>query len=157
MRSLSLLGVSLATAALATLVVAIAAAGDRMVPTELLPLPTPAASPPPVSEPQAVALPVPRAPTPKGQLAMPDGTFLAPLNGAVDPPRPRWQRGRPYAPVVGVQRLADGRDTYVHADGSRTTTLMTFRADLGREVAVTHVLSPAPAHIALDDSSLPRR
>jgi hypothetical protein len=138
-------------------VVAIAAGGDRIAPAEPLPLPTPAASPPPVSAPQQVAPPMSRAGAPKRQLEMPDGTLLAPLNGAVDPPKPRWQRGRPYSPVVGVQRLADGRDTYVHADGSRTTTFMTFRTDLGREVAVTHVLSPAPAQVALDDSLSPRR
>jgi len=76
---------------------------------------------------------------------MPDGKSLPPLNGAIDPPRPRWQRGRPYSPVVGTVRLADGRDAYLHADGTRTITFQQFRKDLNREVAVTAVSSPVPS------------
>jgi hypothetical protein len=110
----------------------------------------PAATPAPPAAPAAVVLPA-TAPTPTHDLVMPDGTSLPPLNGAIDPPRPRWQRGRPYSPVVSTVRLPDGRDAYLHADGTRTLTFMTFRTDLNRRVAVTAVSSPVPSCPTLAD------
>lgn len=72
-----------------------------------------------------------------GELArfvrMPDGTWLPALNGVTGVDPILWEPGRPYAPVVGVERLADGFDWYVHADGTRTTTRSMWRPDLGRE------------------------
>lgn len=86
-------------------------------------------------------------------LAMPDGSFVEPLNGVRSPPKPGWQKGRPYAPIERVERRADGRDYYVHADGSSTTTWWTWRADLGRWDAVTNVQHPVPNAPTLDVGS----
>jgi hypothetical protein len=140
----------------ALLVTALAVAGsagrdgaDARVPEAAAPVAAPAAPARPAA-PAVVPLPAPSAPD-AHQLQMPDGTSLPPLNGAIDPPKPRWQRGRPYSPVVGTVRLPDGRDAYQHADGTRTVTWMTFRKDLGRNVAVTAVSSPMPDATTIPD------
>ena len=86
----------------------------------------------------------------KGMLQLADGSYISPLNGAVDPPKAYWEKGRPYSPIVGkevgywpgIGRL----EMYVHADGSRTTTMVgnaTRNGKISRET-VTYTNHPPP-------------
>jgi hypothetical protein len=77
---------------------------------------------------------------------LPDGSRIATLNGARSP-RPlqeAWPRGVPWSPIVGFERSPAGVDWYVHADGSKSTTEMKWRADLARYDAVTRLARPTP-------------
>jgi hypothetical protein len=77
------------------------------------------------------------------QLALPDGTFIACLNGATGaPPLKDYWGSRPWSPIVGLERSDLGVDWYVHADGTRTTTEMKWRPDLGRIDAMTRLAVP---------------
>jgi hypothetical protein len=77
------------------------------------------------------------------QLALPDDTFVPCLNGARGAPDLREYWGnRPFSPIVAVERSDLGVDWYVHADGTRTTTEMKWRSDLGRFDAMTRVAVP---------------
>lgn len=73
----------------------------------------------------------------------PDGTYMPALNGVKLTPKLQWLPEAPYSPIIG-KRVASGTEWYVHADGTQTTTLMTWRSDLGREDAVCHVARPMP-------------
>ena len=75
---------------------------------------------------------------------LPDGSFVAPLNGAIDPAPLAWPPNVPWSPIVGRELGAAGVEWYVHADGSRSTTEMKWRADLGRLDAVTRLARPGP-------------
>lgn len=80
------------------------------------------------------------------ELQLPDGTFVAALNGAVDAaPLQQFWGPEPWSPIVGVERNDQGLDWYHHADGSYSTTQMVWRSDLKREVAMTRVGHPGPA------------
>jgi len=76
-------------------------------------------------------------------LLLPDGTHLPCLNGAHDcePLQRAWGQW-PWSPITGRERSDAGIDWYIHADGSRSTTEMKFRSDLGRWDAVTRVAHP---------------
>ena len=78
------------------------------------------------------------------ELQLPDGSYVPALNGAEGAPPLRlfWEAGRPWSPIVGVARSELGVDWYVHADGSRSTTEMKWRSDLGRLDALTRVAHP---------------
>lgn len=79
-------------------------------------------------------------------LALPDGSFVPALNGALGaPPLIRFWGNRPWSPIVGRERSDRGIDWYVHADGTRSTTQMAWRSDLGRMDAMTRVAAPGPA------------
>ena len=80
-------------------------------------------------------------------LLLPDGTTVPALNGAVGavPLARAWSPHVPYSPIVGRERSDAGIDWYVHADGTRSTTEMKYRPDLGRPDAVTRVAHPGPA------------
>lgn len=80
-------------------------------------------------------------------MLLPDGSRVATLNGATDvrPMQEVWPKGRPWSPIVGVERSDVGVDWYVHADGCRSTTEMRWRADLGRADALTRIAQPIPA------------
>lgn len=84
-----------------------------------------------------------------GQLELPDGSVVAALNGATGAMRLAAAWGpHPWSPIVTVERSDAGVDWYVHADGSRSTTEMKWRPDLGREDALVRVARPqesAPA------------
>ena len=100
----------------------------------------------------AVAPPRPNAaeedPAPNRRLELPDGTFVAALNGAVDAPSMKDYWGPfPWSPIVGVARSDAGLDWYEHADGSYSTTQMVMRSDLGRMAAMTRVAHPGPATV----------
>lgn len=76
-------------------------------------------------------------------LQLPDGDFVPALNGVRNPPRMEWPNDRPFSPIIGRVRTTE-LEWYVHADGTRSTTQMSFRTDLGRFDAVTTVANPAP-------------
>ena len=81
------------------------------------------------------------------QLELPDGTFVAALNGATDaaPLQQYWGGQIPWSPIVGVERNTQGVDWYRHANGSYSTTQMVWRSDLNRHAAMTRVGHPGPA------------
>jgi hypothetical protein len=91
------------------------------------------------------------SPEPDGAAAemwlMPDGTHVAPLNGATAarPLAEAWPPGVPYSPIVRIERSPVGVAWYVPADGSKSTTEMKWRSDLGRMDAVTRLARPTPA------------
>jgi hypothetical protein len=103
-----------------------------------------------VAEPTAPAPAIPAVGEPStdtsraGGLRLPDGTSLPPLNGAIDPPPMVWSDDTPFSPVVGVQHDPGGCDWYVHADGSRSTTVSRPGPD-GRLLPWTIVAHPIPA------------
>ena len=82
------------------------------------------------------------------KLELPDGTFVAALNDAVDAPSMKDFWGPfDWSPIVGVERSSAGVDWYKHSDGSFSTTEMVMRPDLGRKVAMTRVAHPGPAPV----------
>jgi hypothetical protein len=130
-------------------------AGTALLEWPRMPLPPIAA---PASAPAAaVTAPDPETavPAPAGtgvsahrrELLLPDGSYVPALNGAEGAPPLRlfWEAGRPWSAIVGVARSDAGVDWYVHADGSRSTTEMKWRSDLGRLDALTRVAHPGDA------------
>jgi len=81
------------------------------------------------------------------QLELPDGTFVAALNGATDaaPLQQFWGSQVPWSPIVGVERNDQGVDWYRHENGSYSTTQMVWRSDLKRHAAMTRVGHQGPA------------
>jgi len=78
-------------------------------------------------------------------LELPDGARTAPLNGVTKPAPMTWG-DRDYSPIVGTV-WQDRIEWYVHANGSRTTTVDLWRKDLDRFDAVTVVVhqgEPSP-------------
>lgn len=77
---------------------------------------------------------------------LPDGSRVAALNGAIDPEplAEAWPAVVAWSPIIGIERSPAGIDWYVHADGSKSTTEMKWRADLGRADAVTRLARPTP-------------
>jgi hypothetical protein len=79
------------------------------------------------------------------KLALPDGTFVDALNGAIDsPPMSDFWGPFDWSPIVGIERSSADVDWYKHADGSYSTTEMVMRTDLGRKAAMTRVAHPGP-------------
>jgi hypothetical protein len=116
-------------------------------PTPVPPAPAPKEEEPPAPVPViAEWKPQPAEKTPEDRrLRMPDGSFVPTLNGVVHPAAIVWG-DLPYSPIVSIQKDPTV-DWYVHADGTKTTTMMQWRSDLGREDAVTlclHPTAPAP-------------
>ncbi len=120
------------------------------------PEPTPAAAVPAsesvspkvvATEPEAASAPGPfgvvaTPPEDRGAyVALPDGTFAPALNGVRNAPAMVWTEDEPFAPIVGKETY-QGVEWYTHADGSKSTTSKVFRADLGRDDAVTQVATP---------------
>jgi hypothetical protein len=81
-----------------------------------------------------------REPVAARKLRLPDGSETTPLNGVVAPMPMVWG-DRPYAPIRGVEH-GNGVDWWVHADGTRSTTLDVWRHELGRTDPVTLVFHP---------------
>jgi len=106
----------------------------------------PAPGTPPASPPPLLAAPAPtREPEhPQEMIRYPDGTYMPALNGVKIPPVLSWPADHPFSPIIG-KRMSAGTEWYVHADGTQTTTVMTWRSDLNREVALCHVAVPKPA------------
>jgi hypothetical protein len=123
---------------------------DAVAPTDAPALPAAATTnaTAPVREAAPVAPPTPVSPPAAGgeTWLLPDGTRVPALNGATGakPLSEAWPRDVPYSPIVRTERTSAGVDWYVHADGSRSTTEMKWRADLGRSDAVTRLARPTP-------------
>lgn len=86
----------------------------------------------------------------KGMLPLPDGTYVPALNGVRNPAVIPWTSDRPYSPIVG-RKWEHWKDQgmvelYIHADGSRTTTLIQDVLREGRisREPVTIVQHPLP-------------
>lgn len=99
----------------------------------------------------AVLPPLLQAPAPvrkpqrlDGMMQYPDGTFMPTLNNVKVAVRVPWPAEVPFSPIVG-RRFSAGTEWYVHADGTQTTTEMSWRSDLNREDAVCHVARPQTA------------
>jgi hypothetical protein len=75
-------------------------------------------------------------------LELPDGTFVPALNQTVGAPplAIAWQG--PWSPIDHVERTDQGVDWYVHRDGTRSTTEMKYRPELGRMDAMTRTGRP---------------
>lgn len=124
--------------------------GQQPEATPKAPPPTAAAPTPPTTAPAAV-VPLPergRKPAPPAgrpdQLALPDGSFVATLNGATDvPPLGDYWGNWPWSPIVGVERSSAGLDWYKHADGSFSTTQMAWSSTLKAHVPMTRVAHPS--------------
>jgi len=99
--------------------------------------------PPAVVPPAAAPVERPDAPSETNKLRLPDGSEVEPLNGVTTPAAMTWGKG-PYSPIVGTEH-GNGLDWYVHADGTRTTTLEVWRPELGRPDPVTLVYRPVVA------------
>ena len=79
------------------------------------------------------------------KLELPDGTFVATLNDAVNAPALSTYWGPfDWSPIIGTERSSAGVDWYKHADGSYSTTQMVCRSDLGGNEAMTAVAHPGP-------------
>ncbi len=73
-----------------------------------------------------------------------DGTYMPALNGVRNVPALQWPSDLPFSPIVG-KRVSVGKEWYVHADGTQSTSMMLWRSDLGREDAACHVARPVAA------------
>ncbi|GEM_PF-5296231 len=79
---------------------------------------------------------------PEKFLKLPDGTFVAPLNGVKEPAPFVWPMTIPFAPIVGKELDDHGRWWYIHKDGSRSTTYMAFHPQTGKLDARTDIANP---------------
>ena len=97
--------------------------------------------------------PVPFTPEPvtdpekaKGMLEYPDGTLVEPLNGVENPQRVKWKQIYKFSPIVAKERTSwEGIgeiEWYVHADGTRSTTFMTFVDGVRRPVTMVAHAEP---------------
>ncbi|MBK8980301.1 MAG: hypothetical protein IPM29_30740 [Planctomycetes bacterium] len=80
----------------------------------------------------------------RDRVALPDGTWVRPLNDVYGLDHLAWPRNEPWAPIVGIRTEPNGQRWYVHADGSRTTMIMMWRDDLGRLDPVQQRYKPHP-------------
>ena len=84
------------------------------------------------------------APKGKGRLLLPGGRAVAALNGVEESVELLWPTDLAWSPIIATER-SGGLEYYVHADGSRSTTQMLYRSDLGREAATSAVYNPTKA------------
>jgi hypothetical protein len=89
-------------------------------------------------------------------LHLPDGSSVPALNHITMPVEFAWPQGVPYAPIVGRETDFNGTEWYVHADGTRSTTEMKYRKDLGREDATAITKNPLPV-APIPESERPHR
>ncbi|MEE9127646.1 MAG: hypothetical protein V3U11_10950, partial [Planctomycetota bacterium] len=79
---------------------------------------------------------------PGAYLALPDGSRVPVLNGAYGAPAMDWPAQVPWSPIKGREIDSMGYEWYVHEDGSKSTTRMTYHSQIGREEAMTSVYNP---------------
>ncbi len=105
---------------------------------------------PPPPPPSASSVPVkkPEATTEVKMLRLPDGSEIEPLNGVTVPADFTWGQGE-YSPIVGTEH-GNGVDWYVHADGTRSTTIEVWRNELGRLDPVTLVYRAGGPPVTVD-------
>lgn len=123
---------------------------DRQVDSEEVPAPRPSElpveAPLPPAELRYEAPEHTRTPAPQDQprmVKLPNGEYVPALNGAVNAPPMEWPADQPFSPIIGRYRTTE-LEWYVHADGTKSTTQMSYRTDLGRYDAVTTVARPTP-------------
>jgi hypothetical protein len=93
-----------------------------------------------------------------GYLALPNGTFIEPLNGVTRPQPMLWPKEVPWSPVIGKELDTLGYWWYVHADGSKTTTYVGKNPLTGRLEAITEVANPTrPLPIRPEELPGPRK
>lgn len=82
-----------------------------------------------------------------GKLELPDGTFVPTLNGVESAPAlgRSWRPSIPWSPIERIETAPDGVQWYVHADGTRSTTVMAWHSQQAQWVAVTRVGHPTDA------------
>lgn len=136
---------------------------NEQAPVEVTPhavpdAPTPAPSNAPVMTYEAPK--IVRDPKPEERERMfklPNGEFVASLNGVLNAADMLWPTEIPFSPIVGRERDAHGHEWYVHADGSKSTNRMVFRSDLGRMDPITTVANPtAPLPMEPSEPGAPK-
>lgn len=73
---------------------------------------------------------------------LPDGSWVRSLNGVKGAPPLDWPTDIPWSPIKRMVVDPTGQEWYEHEDGSMSTTMMTWRKDLGREDAMTVLANP---------------
>lgn len=73
-------------------------------------------------------------------LLLPTGEMVPVLNDALGAPPLEWADDRPWSPIVGTVTDPDGKEWYVHEDGTRTITQIVI--DEGTPVPETNVAYP---------------
>ncbi len=79
---------------------------------------------------------------PGAYLALPDGSRVPVLNGAYGAPAMDWPAQVPWSPIKGREVDSMGYEWYLHEDGSKSITRMTYHSQLGREEPTTSVYNP---------------
>ncbi|MEZ5963445.1 MAG: hypothetical protein R3F56_06320 [Planctomycetota bacterium] len=92
----------------------------------------------------------------KHMVKLPTGEWVKALNGAVDA-RITWPSDRPFSPIIGVERASDGKEWWVHADGTKSTTEMVYRSDLGRHDGLGQIANPVPPLPMEPEGGIPPR
>ena len=86
-------------------------------------------------------------------LALPDGSRVPVLNGAYGAPAMDWPAQVPWSPMKGREVDSMGYEWYVHEDGSKSITRMTYHSQLGREAPTTSVYNPIKS-VPMDPAEL---
>ncbi|MFO1078123.1 MAG: hypothetical protein U1E73_10425 [Planctomycetota bacterium] len=98
---------------------------------------------PPVAPATGEVVVAPVTATAADRLDLPDGTSVALLNGTTGAlTLASFWGARAWSPIVRIERTDAGVDWYVHADGTRSTTEMRWRSDLGRNDAMVRIAVP---------------
>ncbi len=112
---------------------------------ETMPTSTPE-GPPPITEtpnpPPTTPTPIVRYDAPVEKFLLPDGSYARSLNGIQNAPDLRWPSDIPFSPIVDRVTEPNGDQWYVHDNGARSTTVMVYRSDLGKQVPVTRLAMP---------------
>jgi hypothetical protein len=113
------------------------------------PPPDPKPEPPKQAAPVIAPAPLTTEPKPLGaEMVYPDGSRYPNLNGIKIGPAILWPKERPYSPVNGTIKDAQGVEWYTHVDGSRSTVMF----DQGSKQPVSLVANPtAPVPVAEED------
>jgi hypothetical protein len=91
---------------------------------------------------------------PEQFLKLPDGNYVAPLNGVKEPAPFLWPPSIPFAPIIGKELDDHGRWWYVHKDGSKSTTFMGMHPQTGKLDARTDIMNPqTPLPLRKEESS----
>lgn len=95
----------------------------------------------------AIAPPDDTTPDRERQLELPDGTFVATLNGATNakPIAEFWGSQIPWSPIVGIELNDQGVAWYRHENGSYSTTETKWDSAGKRHVTLTRVAHQGPA------------
>lgn len=105
------------------------------------------AAPPAAGAVTPTAVAAPKREDHRGELELPDGTFVPALNGAITPePLAKYWGPWPWSPITGVEANDKGVQWYRHEDGSYSTTEVLWDEGGKRHVTLTRVAHPGPAN-----------